>query len=322
MSSTDSTPTILVVDDNQLNVVILDRILTSEGYRVICAYQGEVALDEARNKHPDLILLDINMPHMDGYEVCKRLKEDNLLQDIPVIFISALSEIDEKVRALSAGGVDFVSKPFQAKEVLARIAIHLKIRVLQKTLEEKNKALEVEIQQRKEIESNLKRIATTDSLTNVFTRRHFFELASTELSRSLRTMVPLSVIMMDIDHFKQVNDLYGHLIGDQVLIQFAQICKENLRKYDIICRYGGEEFAVLLPATDIDQAVIIAKRLREKVESTELIVNDQSIFITTSFGVANHDLSTELPLEIILDRADQALYRSKQHGRNCVTQWQ
>jgi diguanylate cyclase (GGDEF)-like protein len=321
MSSRNSEATILVVDDNQLNVVLLDRLLTNEGYRVISAYLGEDALDKARNKNPDLILLDIEMPHMDGYEVCRRLKEDCLLQDIPVIFISALSETDDKVRALSAGGVDYVTKPFKAEEVLARIAIHLKIRNLQKQLEEQNSLLEAEILRRKEIESHLKHIATTDSLTKVYNRRHFYELASKELSRSIRTKIPLSVIMLDIDHFKKVNDSYGHLVGDQVLIRFVQICQQNLRTYDILCRYGGEEFAVLLPDTEINQAPIVAERLRKAIESTELIINSQSIFITASFGIANLDLDNELSLESILDRADQALYKSKQLGRNCIFSW-
>lgn len=321
MSSEDSKTTILVVDDTQLNVVLLDRILTKEGYGVICAYRGEVALDEARNKCPDLILLDIEMPGMDGFEVCKRLKEDNLLQDIPVIFISALSDTDDKVRALSEGGVDYITKPIQAEDVLARIAIHLKIRNLQKQLEEQNSLLEAEILRRKETESHLQLIASTDSLTEVYNRRYFFELGLKEVSRSMRTQMPLSAIMLDIDHFKKINDSYGHLVGDQVLIRFVQICKQNLRTYDILCRYGGEEFSVLLPDTDINQASIVAERLRNAVESTGMNIYNHSIFITASFGIANLDLENEISLESILDRADQALYKSKQRGRNCVSSW-
>ena len=221
MDAIQQTATILVVDDTPLNVILLDRLLKSAGYRVNQAEQGFAALDSARSDPPDMVLLDINMPGMSGYDVCRELKADERLKDIPIIFISALSDTMDKVMALSVGGVDYVTKPFQAEEVLARIETHLKIRNLQKELEAKN--------------NELLHLAATDPLTKVFNRRHFFELASRELSRARRTKDVFSVILMDIDHFKKVNDSYGHIAGDQTLIRFAEICRENLRQYDQTC---------------------------------------------------------------------------------------
>jgi len=231
--------TILVVDDTQLNVILLDRLLKNEGYQVLQAERGKIALDIARQNVIDMVLLDINMPGIDGYEVCRQLKADERLKDIPVIFISALSDTMDKVTALSVGGVDYITKPFQAEEVLARIDTHLKIRNLQQELELKNAVLEAEILRREEAEKELTILAATDPLTKVFNRRHFFEFATRELSRANRTKVSFSIMMADIDHFKKVNDSYGHLIGDQVLIRFTEICQENLRHYDVLARYGG-----------------------------------------------------------------------------------
>jgi diguanylate cyclase (GGDEF)-like protein len=321
MSSHDSPPTILVVDDTQNNVTILERLLTSEGYQVISAYRGNTALNLAEKHHPDLILLDIGMPIMDGHEVCSRLKASEKTNDIPVIFISAFSDTEEIVKALSVGGVDYVTKPFQIEEVLARIAIHIQIRYLQKLLEEKNTILEAEIQRRKKVENQLKILAATDPLTKIYNRRQFFELAMNEYSRSRRSGKPLSIIMIDIDHFKKVNDTYGHLVGDQVLIYFAQLLKKCIRAYDLLGRYGGEEFVVMLPETNNQLAVMIAERLRTFTEKTVLPVKSHKISITASFGVSSNNKDSELPLEAILHRADQALYKSKQDGRNKVSFW-
>jgi len=314
--------TILVVDDTQLNVILLDRLLKNEGYQVLQAERGKIALDIARQNVIDMVLLDINMPGIDGYEVCRQLKADERLKDIPVIFISALSDTMDKVTALSVGGVDYITKPFQAEEVLARIDTHLKIRNLQQELELKNAVLEAEILRREEAEKELTILAATDPLTKVFNRRHFFEFATRELSRANRTKVSFSIMMADIDHFKKVNDSYGHLIGDQVLIRFTEICQENLRHYDVLARYGGEEFVILLPETGIHEAIEIAERIRTKIEAAEMTFGGHEFSITTSLGVANIEDEGEVPLEIILDRADQALYQAKQNGRNKFIVWQ
>jgi diguanylate cyclase (GGDEF)-like protein len=322
MDASNPSKIILVVDDTQLNIILLDRLLKNEGYQVLQAERGNIALDIARKNYLDMVLLDINMPGMDGYEVCRQLKADEKLKDIPVIFISALSDTMDKVMALSVGGVDYITKPFQAEEVLARIETHLKISNLQKELELKNTKLQDEITRREEAEKELTILAATDPLTKVFNRRHFFEFATRELSRANRTNVSFSIIMADIDHFKNVNDNYGHLIGDQVLIRFTKICQENLRHYDVLARYGGEEFVILLPETGIREAVEIAERLRSKIETAVMKFGGHEVSITTSLGIASTADEGELTLEVILDRADQVLYQAKQNGRNKFFVWQ
>ena len=312
---------ILVVDDVPLNVTLLDRILRDEGYEVICAYSGESAIRKTISELPDLVLLDVTMPQMNGYEVCRRIKADDRVKDVPVMFISALAKTANKVEALSAGGVDYITKPFQAGEVVARIGIHLEIRSLQKQLEEKNAILEREIIKRREIEKELKILAATDNLTKAFNRRHFFELATKELSRSKRFGKHFSVIMMDIDHFKRINDTYGHLVGDQVLVRVAKLCQGSLRNDDVLGRYGGEEFVVMAPDTDVNEAEVVAERLLHSVVDHEMEFNGYKFYITASFGVACLNPGEELTLEQVLDQADQALYRSKQNGRSCVTIW-
>jgi diguanylate cyclase (GGDEF)-like protein len=317
-----SSANIMVVDDNRLNLILLERVLKDKGYDVCLIDDASQVIDTAEKVFPDLILLDFAMPVMDGYEVCKILKNNEMLRDIPVIFISAMSDTDDKVKALSVGAVDYVTKPFHDDEVLARIVTHLKIRNLQKQLEEKNTALEGEINRRREAEAELRIKAVTDPLTNIYNRRYFFELATKEFSRSRREGETFSIIMIDIDYFKNVNDSYGHLIGDQTLIRFSEICLANIREYDILARYGGEEFVILLPQTDADQALALAERLRDSVEKTPLEFGEIIVSITASFGISGSNKDMPLALDKILDRADQALYWSKKAGRNRISVWE
>jgi diguanylate cyclase (GGDEF)-like protein len=321
MFAKDTPITILIVDDTDTNILMLERLLSDEGYSVMTAQRGASALELAETSPPDLILLDIGMPAMDGYEVCRRLKADPLLRDIPVIFVSAFSQTEEKVKALSVGGVDYVTKPYQADEVLARIATHLKIRNLQKQLEAKNALLVREIQRRQQVENELKILAATDTLTKIYNRRHFFELASKEHARAKRHQKQLTILIADIDHFKKVNDTWGHLAGDEVLTHFAQLLKRFLRAYDLLGRYGGEEFVILLPDTSVVLGARIADRLRLIIEKTAFSVKGHELNISASFGVSGYHPNEDLPLETILHQADQALYRSKENGRNRVTAW-
>ena len=318
----ESSANIMVVDDNQFNLILLERVLKNKGYDVCLVGEACQVVDMAEKKVPDLILLDFAMPGMDGCEVCESLKKHKNLRDIPVIFISALSDTGDKVKALTAGAVDYVTKPFHDDEVIARIKTHLKIRSLQKQLKEQNAALESEINKRREAEAELRIKAITDPLTNIYNRRYFFELATKEFSRSRRETEPFSIIMIDIDNFKSVNDTYGHLIGDQALIRFTEICKAEIREYDILARYGGEEFVILLPNTDIQQAKSMAERLRASIIKTPLQFGEIIVSITSSFGISCSNNDSVLALDKILDKADQALYWSKKGGRNRISVWE
>jgi diguanylate cyclase (GGDEF)-like protein len=282
---------------------------------------GITAIATAEKTPPDLILLDISLPGMDGYDVCLKLKEIEHLKDVPVIFVSALSDVIDKVKAFSVGGIDYITKPYDFEEVLARVQTHLKIRGLQTQLEEKTASLEAEIARRIKAEEELKRLASLDPLTGIHNRRTFFELAEKELTRALRYGNSLVLLMMDIDHFKKVNDTFGHLVGDQILIAFVRLCEKNLRSFDLLARYGGEEFIALLPQTDSQNGFCIAERLRKFTTDTEFNCEGKTISFTISVGVVGFREDESVTLRGLIERADQALYQAKQSGRDRVKCW-
>ncbi len=319
MSDQDHRETILVVDDVEDNLRLLERLLTQAGYDVRTANNGLVAIQFAEADPPDMVLLDIAMPGLDGYQVCQRFKDSPILSDIPVIFVSALDDMLDKEKAFSVGGVDYITKPIEAKDVLMRVETHLSIRKMQKQLEWRNSELEAEIIRRESVEEQLKLQAATDPLTQLYNRRQFFDIAEREVSRSERKNRPISIIMLDIDKFKEVNDTYGHLVGDQVLVRLAELCLKNFRKYDIWARYGGEEFVAMLPETDLQQCELVAERLRKLVANTSMQIGQTALSITVSMGIACMDVDSDLSIDELLDQADKTLYQSKREGRNRVT---
>ena len=221
---------ILIVDDTEDNLEILGDLLRFDGYIVESASNGESALKRVQESRPDLILLDILMPGMDGYEVCTQLKADENTNDIPVIFVSSMTDIDSKVKGFKVGGVDYINKPFQHAEILVRVNTHITLVRMRKYLEEQNAELE--------------RLANTDYLTNLYNRRRFFHVAEEEFNEVLQSGKVISVTLFDLDYFKKVNDTYGHLVGDRVLIHVAQLIRTHCRVSDIAARYGGEEFMI------------------------------------------------------------------------------
>lgn len=486
---------ILVVDDEPENLHVLSHMLHLFGYQVRAVSAGDQALSVAQAKPPDLIMLDISMPGMDGYETCLRLKSAERTRDIPVIFISALVDVQDKVRAFEVGGVDYVPKPFQIEEVLARLQTHLSIRRLQIQLENANRQLEeanrdlarrlrelsdaqaAEQEQRRLAESlrdtivdinssldynevlelilmhlanvvphdaahialpngdgnihvrralgykergleemllslhvpvdffpiwskvyhsheplaindtridsvwgnlpelswvrssacapiltkgefmgflnldsatphfftdtQLERLRTfadyaavaitnarlfektqnlaiTDELTGLYNRRQVLKLAESEYERVRRYLRPLSAVMIDIDHFKRINDTFGHPVGDEALIALANCCRANLRTVDILGRYGGEEFLILLPETQHDKALEAAERIRKQVEAMVLPAAKGPLKLTISAGVATLKLDAPITLEELIKNADDALYGAKAAGRNRV----
>jgi diguanylate cyclase (GGDEF)-like protein len=322
METEQFSASILVIDDQPGNLTLLQRILTNQGYLVCLETSGITAIATAKNNPPDLILLDIYLPEMDGYDVCRRLKKIDQLKDVPIIFISTLSDVLDKVKAFSVGGIDYITKPFDFEEVLARVKTHLKIRKLQTQLEEKTANLEAEIARRIKAEEELKRLAALDSLTGINNRRTFFELAEIEMERALRYGNSITLLMMDIDHFKKVNDCFGHLAGDQILINVANLCRKNLRSFDLVARYGGEEFIAMLPRTDLQVGESIAERMRRLVKKKEYNCKQHTITVTMSVGVAEVDRAKPVTLETLIEQADQALYQAKRSGRNRVECWQ
>ncbi len=440
------TTNILIVDDDPNALKLLKDILTNEGHGVRPFSNGELALRSAEVEAPDLILLDILMPGMDGFEVCRRLKENLRLTGIPVIFISAASDLEDKVRAFQAGGVDYITKPFQKEEVVARVkthvALHQSLQEMQRitqTLSKSEATLKMaqaiahlghwewdahgghfycsdetyrifgfepqqlpanyqtflqavhpddrervanclsqvqagspfdieyrivlptgeirvvhskaqavsldsdqqpkifgtiqyfheqdqatmlgvieDITERKKLESQLEQQANTDFLTGSASRRYFLEEADQEFLRIRRYGGELSLLMLDLDHFKMINDRYGHYAGDLILKKLVSICHEILREVDLVGRLGGEEFAIMLPETDGQRAIEVAQRLCRAVAAAEVpLPRKAPLRFTTSIGVASLS-ERDKHIETLINRADQALYKAKRQGRNRV----
>lgn len=317
---------ILIVDDMPNNLHLLSTMLTEHGYKVRSVANGQMALREAQSAPPDLILLDINMPQLNGYEVCSLLKAAKFTSDIPVIFISTLDEVWDKVRAFAVGGADYITKPFQLAEVIARVEYQLTIRRLQKHFTEQNAKLQREIQERHRVEAallqanqELKRLANLDSLTMIPNRRRFNECLHLEWRRLLREQASLCLILCDVDYFKLYNDTYGHLTGDFCLQQIAGAISRILKRpADLVARYGGEEFVAILPNTNPEGAFFVAEAMRNAVESLKILHAQSPIseYVTLSLGVASLVPTAEFSPEVLLAMADRALYEAKEQGRN------
>jgi diguanylate cyclase (GGDEF)-like protein len=251
---------ILVVDDVPVNVQLLTTYLASVGYEVVTARDGHEALAQVAAAQPDLILLDVMMPKLNGFEVCERLKADPMSRIIPVIMVTALNEIEDKIKATESGADDFVSKPFNKLELLTRVKSLLRIKQLHDELSAKVRELE-------QARERLRQLAITDGLTGLHNHRYFKEHLEQELYRASRHQSYVSVVMIDIDHFKKFNDTYGHPAGDTILRAMARLLRENIRKIDLAARYGGEEFCLVLVETNKVAAAIAAEKVRRLVET-------------------------------------------------------
>ncbi len=294
---------ILVVDDHEDNIFILEQLLTRNDYRVDVARDGVEALERATETTPDLILLDINMPRMDGLEVCRRLKGEESLSNAAIILVSARTKEGDRVEGLDAGADDYISKPFSPKELLARVRAQLRLKGQQDQLRVSNQSL--------------KEISIRDALTGLFNRGYLDARMEEEMARLERVRAPLSVAMVDIDHFKRVNDTRGHLCGDEVLRSVATAVVSSVRRCDVVARFGGEEFCVILPDADSHGARRVAERLRARIESETMSFAGESFNVTVSVGVAQFGERAQSKADLIA-LADEALYEAKNSGRNRV----
>jgi diguanylate cyclase (GGDEF)-like protein len=256
------------------------------------------ALQRAIDAEPDLILLYIGLPGIDGFEVCRLLKEHPVTRHVPVIFLTGTSDIEAKVRGLDLGAVDFITKPFDQVELRARVRAALRTKRLQDMLEQQS---------------------FLDGLTGLWNRKFLDKRLEIELSVARRYGRALSLTLADIDRFKQLNDTHGHLFGDIVLQGIADALRGYARGSDVVARYGGEEFAILLTDTPTAAALQVTERLRVAVEAQSFELRGRRISVTASFGVAcSEDLGGELTPEAMFSAADRALYASKDAGRNCI----
>ncbi|PIR01294.1 MAG: diguanylate cyclase response regulator [Nitrospinae bacterium CG11_big_fil_rev_8_21_14_0_20_45_15] len=300
---------ILIVDDTPANVDILKVILSREGYNVSMAPNGEVALNVIPRSMPDLILMDVMMPGLNGFEVCEKLKVDEATKEIPVIFVTAKSETEDIVKAFDVGGVDYITKPYQYREILSRIKTHLQNQTLLK-----NNLLLVE--QLLKVNVELDKASRTDSLTGLSNRRDANEKIGQEMVRSARNEKSFSLVLGDIDHFKKINDTYGHEAGDFVLTKVSRLMVDAVRRQDLVSRWGGEEFLIVLPETELAGGAILAENIRQKIESEKFVYNEQTMNVKMSFGVCSS--GSELSMDELIKKADDNLYRAKEAGRNKV----
>lgn len=287
--------TILVVDDEVVNLDILSELL--DRFDVIDVTSGEEALEILSKEKIDLILLDILMPGMDGYEVCRTVKADKSLRHIPIIFITSKNDDLSIEHAYEIGASDYITKPFRHRELMARIGNALRIQ---------------------ELQEELRLLASIDPMTRLYNRRYFTTMAEKILKLARREQTPLSLAILDIDRFKQINDTYGHLTGDRVITALSEKLMSRYRESDLLCRFGGEEFVILMPNTELDIATLLAERTRKEIEKLQVPYNGGVISMTVSIGVSQVDLENEETLDPVLKRADDALYAAKNQGRNHV----
>jgi len=293
---------ILAIDDAKDILALLEFELSDEGYDVFVAESGTAGLEILSENRVDLILLDIVMPNMSGLEVLKQIKQDKKLKDIPVIMLSASEQSDDIVSSLDLGADDFVNKPYISEVLLARMRTSLRLR-------EKNR--------------ELKKMALTDFLTGINNRRQFYTLSNAALSRNNREQSALTIALMDIDHFKHINDTYGHDVGDLVLVEFSKVLAGFFREYDIVGRVGGEEFCVCLPDTNIENGVQACERFRREFSNQPISVSvdGQSFKLTVKVSIGITESLGNAELEMLIKQADKALYMAKNKGRDNVTKY-
>jgi diguanylate cyclase (GGDEF)-like protein len=338
--------TLLVIDDAPDHLSLLINLLTEQGFETLIAPEGNEGLNIARYAQPDLILLDVLMPDLDGIQVCHALKQDPKTEHIPVIFLTAVTDSEQRLACFAAGGADFINKPVEQAEALARIKIHLKISRLQKKLLAQNQQLQhtnellmertaslerltiqlkLENHERQLAEQALGRmnqelaeLAMHDALTALANRRRFDDYLTQEWYRMAREKLPLAIILCDVDYFKLYNDNYGHQAGDDCLFQIAQSLYRSLRRpADLAARYGGEEFALVLPNTEQKGALTVGHNVRRAIQQLKIQHSHSGFeYVSLSLGLSCTIPTVQHQPTDLLMAADHALYEAKRRGRN------
>jgi diguanylate cyclase (GGDEF)-like protein len=326
----EKTRRILIVDDVPQNIQLVASNLQPEGYQLAFAQNGTEAISQIEEGNFDLVLLDVMMPDLDGFSVCRKLKSSPQFKHLPVIFLTAKTDKNSILEGFNAGGVDYITKPFSGAELVARVKNHLELLEAREKLEDINVELNKEIlkgiqmenalreseQKLKEMNRTLEKLARTDPLTQLSNRRNIMEQITYEQSRAKRSGHCFSLVIADIDNFKSFNDKHGHDCGDQVLKEVSQLIKENLRAQDQVARWGGEEFLLLLPETELEGGIEAAEKIRKALEEKIFTYEGQSLSVTMTFGVK--DCQCNESIDQCINAADMALYKGKEAGRNRV----
>lgn len=295
-------PTVLVVDDEPAIRHLVAYSIKSGGLNVVEASNGIEALDIIASNQPDLLVLDVMMPGMTGFQVLREMKTRFPDADLPTILLTAKAELSDKTEGFESGAEDYVTKPFAPKELLMRVQAQLRLK------EQRDKL--------RSAAQGLQQLSATDELTGAYNRRHLLQRIREEFSESNRHERAMSFILFDIDHFKSVNDNYGHLAGDAVLKNLAEVVRQSTRQEDVLARYGGEEFAILLPTTPREIAITLAERIRQSVASKPFAHENLTLQVTISLGVAGIPDDAVEDIEDLIEAADRRLYVAKNSGRN------
>ena len=295
---------VLVVDDDREVREALAEVLDSNGYEVLTAKDGEEALATLdRDESIELVLLDMNMPEPDGFDILRRLKAYDRRRDVPVICLSARSAVEDKVAGLKLGAADYLAKPFDVQELFARMARPLRVKRVLERLDRAKTAAE--------------HLSLTDQLTGLPNRRDLQRRLKEELDRSARAGESLGCLMIDVDRFKDVNDSFGHAAGDAVLTEIALALEASLRSFDVVARYGGDEFVALLPGASLEGARQVAEALCDVISTLAVTIGSQhTLRLSISVGAVSHDPDASEDAAALLERADAALFEAKRTGRN------
>jgi diguanylate cyclase (GGDEF)-like protein len=322
--------TILIVDDTPANLRLVSSVLTNQGYIVRCLTSGKMALVSAKANPPDLILLDVNMPDMSGYDVCRSLKSDPITANIPVIFISALDEVLDRIQGFVVGGADYILKPFQIAEVLARVETQLSLYQTQKQLLARNSQLQDQVSNQASVAEELQKnnhklleLARLDSLTQVSNRRYFDAYLRMQWLELGEQQQPLALIMCGVDFFKDLNEYYGYYEGDNCLQKVAAAIQSVVdNPYALVARYGGAEFAVILPNSNANNAAYLAELMRIQINGLQIVHENSSVskYVTISVGVMGFVPVVGASPAIMITGASYALDEAKYAGHNCVYQ--
>ncbi len=299
-----SNPRVLIVDDDPANIRLVQETLDGHGYVIDTAVDGVQALEKVRAQAPDLLILDVMMPKMNGLEVCRIVKSMSADNFIPIILVTVQGDIDSKVTGLKLGADDYLAKPYNPLELRARVASMLRIKSLQDKINAKRKDLEA--------------LSVTDDLTGLYNHRALQQRLRDEFLRAQRYNEPLSVLMVDVDHFKVVNDNHGHLFGDFVLCEMGKIFKSTVREIDVVARYGGEEFMIILPQTHFTGSLTVADRVWRAIGEHQFTSGKVVAMVTVSIGISFYPNKNVGNVEQLVGFADQALYQAKSEGRNRI----
>lgn len=302
---------ILLIEDNPLQAQQTKAVVENGGYQVTLAENGSTGFKLAKTRPTDLILLDVILPDFSGEQICQWLKQDEMTRSIPVIMLTAKSSIEDKVTGLQVGADDYLPKPFNDQELLARIQACLRTKMREDELRGERNQLENQLK-------DVSQMAITDTITGLFNRRHFNDLLDKEFSRAKRFSEPLTCLMLDIDHFKTVNDTFGHPTGDLVLGEIGKILKEGVRLFEVAARYGGEEFVILFPKTAPPESWKPSMRILEAIAGHAFAGIPSGRIITVSIGIAGLPDAQINTKEELIRCADYALYKAKRGGRNRI----